>query len=75
MTPPENRILTDADVEAIVTLLKAEIVADFYRDVGRGVWASAKKALVWIVILLAVVGLMNNSKFIAHVMAQLGGTK
>lgn len=70
----ENRNLTDDDVKAIVTRLKTEIVSDFYADVGRGVWALAKKALIWAVLVLAVIGLVNNSKFITAVLAQ-GGPK
>lgn len=68
----EGRNLTNEDVKAIVTLLKAEIVSEFYGDVGRGVWELAKKALVWVVLVLAVMGLMHNTKFISTIAAQIG---
>lgn len=40
-----GRTLTDADVAAIVDLLKAELVKDFYGEVGRGVWVWLKKGI------------------------------
>lgn len=58
MTGPRN--LTDADVEAIVAKLKTELVEDFYGDLGRGVWAFVKKALIGLLLLLAIYGVASS---------------
>ncbi len=54
MTVPRRRNLTDADVEAIVTLLKTELVADFYGEVGRGAWSWIKKAMFGLLLAFAI---------------------
>lgn len=36
------RNLTDGDAEAIATALREKVIAEFYADLGKGVWA-----LVW----------------------------
>lgn len=58
MSDPRN--LTDADVEAIVAKLKNELVEDFYGDLGRGVWAFVKKALIGLLLLLAIYGVASS---------------
>lgn len=58
MTGPRN--LTDADVEAIVAKLKTELVEDFYGDLGRGMWAFVKKALIGLLLLLAIYGVASS---------------
>ena len=50
----EGRTLTDKDIEAIVELLKTEIVTDFYGEVGKGIWGTVKKAIIQILLLFAV---------------------
>jgi hypothetical protein len=60
MTEP-NRTLTDDDVEAIVTSLKAQLVSDFYGEVGRGVWHWVKKAFFGLVLILAVYGMAREA--------------
>ncbi|AZI36310.1 hypothetical protein NT2_12_01600 [Caenibius tardaugens NBRC 16725] len=55
-----DRTLTDADVQAIVDKLKSELVADFYGDLGRGVWAFCKKALIGLILVLAVYGMASS---------------
>lgn len=44
--PPERRILTDADVRAIVEELQRSVVSTFYKDIGRGFFSILKK-LMW----------------------------
>lgn len=58
MSEPRN--LTDADVEAIVAKLKTELAADVYGDLGRGVWAFVKKALIGLLLLLAIYGVASS---------------
>lgn len=55
-----DRSLTDADVAAIVALLKSELVEDFYGEVGRGVWSWIKRAIIGLLIILAVYGMANK---------------
>jgi hypothetical protein len=52
----DNRSLTDDDVKAIVTLLKTELVKDFYGNVGRGVWAWFQKIVFAALFAIAVYG-------------------
>lgn len=55
-----DRTLTDADVSAIVDKLKAEIVKDFYGEVGRGVWAWVVK-IFWVAVFgIAVYGIAHS---------------
>ena len=51
-----GRTLSDADVKAIVELLKSELVEDFYGEVGRGVWAWVKRAVVAVLLAAAIYG-------------------
>ncbi len=74
---PAGRTLTDGDVEAlaealspkVVLALKEEIIQDFYQDLGKGLWASIKKGLFWLVLGLAIYGMVNNHKFLLDVIA------
>jgi hypothetical protein len=45
-----NRTLSDADIDAIALRLKEHFVKDFYTDIGRGVWGTVRKGLVWIIL-------------------------
>lgn len=58
-----NRLLTDEDVSAIVTELKAQLVKDFQVEVGKGVLGWVKKALVLLLILAALYGVSGTSWF------------
>lgn len=69
----EERKLTDADVEAIVTELKAQLVEDFEREVGRGFWAWIKKALFLVLLLLAVQGMMGDKAWLHQLVSQRAG--
>jgi hypothetical protein len=42
-----NRTLSDDDVAAIAKKMKQQLIADFYEDVGKGVWGTVKKILIW----------------------------
>ncbi len=56
----DERTLTDADVAAIVEKLKGELVNDFYGEVGRDVWSWVKKAVIGLVLLLAIYGMASK---------------
>ena len=60
---PRQRTLTDADVKAIVTLLKAELVEDFYGEVGRGVWSWIKKAVIGLLLAFAIYAAASDRGF------------
>lgn len=59
-----ERNLTEADVEAIVTELKSQIVNDFQLEVGRGLLGWVKKALFWLLLLAAVYGIAGDRQFL-----------
>ena len=62
-----ERNLTDADVAAIIKGLKAELVTDFYGEVGRGVWSWIKKAMFGLLLLVAVYGMANHKDIATHI--------
>jgi hypothetical protein len=57
-----QRTLTDADVEAITDALEKRMVEGFYRDIGKGVWSLAKRALILLVAALAAYGYYRGIK-------------
>lgn len=71
MTVRAQRTLTDADVKAIVALLKEELVEDFYGEVGRGVWAWIKRAVFGLLLAFAIYAAAHDR----GAFAQLPGTK
>lgn len=58
-----DRLLTDDDVKAIVSELKAQLVKDFQVEVGKGVLGWVKKALVLLLILAALYGVSGTGWF------------
>lgn len=66
----DNRSLTDADVEAIVARLKAQLVNDFYGEIGKGVWALIKKWLLAVALILAVYGIAHDRNFLQTFVSQ-----
>ena len=70
MTMSEDRNLTDADVTAIVSELKEQLVTDFYGEVGKGLWAWVKKALFVLLFILALQGIQDDRSFISQILAQ-----
>lgn len=60
MRHEEERTLSDADVKAIVTGLKAELVRDFQLEVGRGVFAWVKRMGWWLLLLAALYGVSTE---------------
>lgn len=52
----QHRTLTDADVEAIADALQERIKAEFYQDLGKGVWSLAWRGFVVMVIGIAAYG-------------------
>lgn len=47
------RSLTDADIEALANILEERLADRFYNNLGRGVWAMAKRGVVIVVLALA----------------------
>ena len=58
--PADGRRLSDADVAAIVRELRKGVVEEFYRDIGRGVWAMAQRAFIVGLIALAAYGFFKK---------------
>jgi hypothetical protein len=56
------RTLTDADVEAIAAALERKIIANFYSDLGKGVWGIAWKVLVGAILAVAAYGAVKGIK-------------
>ncbi len=57
-----DRTLTDADVEAVAAALEKRLTEKFYADLGRGVWAYARKAFVVVVLAIAAYGAYHGVK-------------
>lgn len=59
---PERRarVLTDEDVTAIATELEKRLTDNFYKDLGKGVWGLAKKAMLVVLVGLAAYGAVKG---------------
>lgn len=67
-----HRNLTDEDVAAIVASLKGELVRDFYGEVGKGVWAWVKRALIFLLLFLAIQGMAGDKAWMQSITAVKG---
>lgn len=56
----ERRLLSDADVAAIVHQLRKEVLQQFYTDIGRGVWAMAQRVFIMGLVALAAYGFFRK---------------
>lgn len=65
----ENRRLTDDDVKSIVDELKRELFKDFQLEVAKGVLGWVKKAVVVILIYLALQGIAGDKAFLQSIAA------
>lgn len=65
----ENRKLTDEDVKSIVDELKRELFKDFQLEVAKGVIGWVKKAVVVILIYLALQGIAGDKAFLQSIAA------
>lgn len=65
----DDRLLSDADVAAIVEKLKSELVRDFYGEVGKGAWGWIKKLFWGFILLLAVYGMASDKTLPQTIMA------
>ena len=57
-----SRALTDEDIDFLSDELEKKLTARFYNNLGKGVWAMAWKALVWLVIVIAAYGASQELK-------------
>lgn len=53
---PRPRSLTEADVDAIADALQERLKAEFYKDLGKGVWGWVKKGVIGLMIAAAYYG-------------------
>lgn len=70
----DNRLLSDADVAAIVTKLKTELLSDFQVNVGKGVIDWIKKAVLVVLFALAIKGI-SGDRAVLEAMTMQGGVK
>jgi hypothetical protein len=61
------RNLTDADAKTVARLMLVVLREDLSSEVGTGILALVKKALFYIVLALAVYGLMQTQGFFANI--------
>lgn len=52
----DDRLISDADVTAIVDALETRITDKFYRDVGKGIWGMVWKAILGSMLFIAAYG-------------------
>lgn len=57
-----NRTLTDEDVDAIVARFQEVVTKQFYTDIGKGVIAACKRALIVLLIGFAAYGSWKGMK-------------
>lgn len=55
-----HRTITDADVDAIVEKLRANMTKQFYNDLGRGVWGAVKSLVIAAALVLAALGAVKS---------------
>jgi Mg/Co/Ni transporter MgtE len=55
-----DRLLTDADVAAIVDKLKEEIARDLFAEAGKGLWQTVRKGLIWLLVAFALVNISGG---------------
>lgn len=53
---PQGRQLSEEDIDAITNSLRDKIIKDFYQNLGRGVWALAWKAILIVIVGIAIYG-------------------
>lgn len=61
-----HRTLTDEDVTAIVERLRADMTKQFYNDLGRGVWAVVKSAVIAVALMIAAWGAVKSGIDLKH---------
>lgn len=57
-----RRTISDADVEAIATVLADTLQKRFYEDLGKGVWSWVWKALIAVLLAVAAYGGVKGIK-------------
>lgn len=64
------RNLTDEDIEALASKVIEKAQANFYKGVGQGVWGLVKKALLPLLLVLALYGMSNSKDLFQAVVRQ-----
>ena len=64
------RNLTDEDIEALASKVIEKAEANFYKGVGQGVWGLIKKALIPLLLVLALYGMSSNKELFQLVAKQ-----
>lgn len=59
----DERLISDADVTAIVDALEVRLTDKFYRDLGKGFWSFAWKAIMLSLLSLAAYGAIKHDIF------------
>ena len=54
-----ERLISDADVTAIVDALEVRLTDKFYRDLGKGLWGIVWKAIIGAMVFIAAYGAMK----------------
>lgn len=55
-----DRKLSDDDIQAIVDELETRLEKRFYQNLGRGLWAAVKRALIVVLIALVMLGIASK---------------
>lgn len=63
MTEHRERVLSDADIEAIADLVLEKLENKVYQDFGKGVWSIVSKVLLTLLLALAAYGAVTGGKF------------
>lgn len=59
-TERRTRTLTDADVEAVAEALHGKVIQEFYKDLGKGVWALVWRGTIMAIVSIAAYGAVKG---------------
>lgn len=62
MADDRERVLSDADIEAIADLVLEKLENKVYHDFGKGVWSIVSKVLLTLLLALAAYGAVTGGK-------------
>lgn len=58
----KNRTLSKADIDAIAEALRQTVVKEFYQNLGKGIWGTIWRAVVFIGLGIAAYGAAKGIK-------------